>query len=221
MQQNLNVKECPPPWNLKGEGFILLYRFSQKEIQSDAFLSEKFKQSFLGGFGAVMIVDYRESNVGPYSELLFIPGTFRYDGKRKKTISKIYVSTRESIFNGIKNWAIPKERASFEFIETRKRTEKICVFSDESAILDVEIKSGRVNFPVNTALFPFPLIQEQNEKAFYTKFSGSGVGRFAKVLNLKVNPDFFPIIAEKKPFLTLKVNPFKIYFPTSKIRKIA
>jgi hypothetical protein len=220
MQRKLNVKESPPPWNLKGEGFILLYRFSQKEIQSDVFLSEKFKRSFLGGFGAVMIVDYKESNVGPYSELLFIPGTFRYEEKRKKTISKIYVSTRESIFNGRKNWAIPKEQASFEFIETGKNTEKICVFSEKGSILDVKIKSGKVKFPVNTALLPFPLVQEQNGKAFYTKFSGSGWGRFAKVLNLKVNPDFFPIITEKKPWLTLKVNPFKIYFPISRIEKI-
>ncbi|MBS3748338.1 MAG: hypothetical protein KGY67_01400 [Candidatus Thermoplasmatota archaeon] len=214
------IKKYPAPWSLKGKGFILLYRFSKKEIQTDDFLSQKFKDSFLGGFGAVMIVDYQESNAGPYQELLFIPGNIRYAGKKKKTISKIYVSTLVSKMNGIQNWAIPKEHASFDFKESEKHITQIQVSSKKNNIIDLKLKNGRMKIPVNTKFLPFPLVQEHEDKAFYTKFSGSGTGRLAKVLHLKVNSEMFPKLSEKKPVVSLRVDPFTIHFPKSTIKKI-
>lgn len=215
-----DVKEYPAPWHLKGKGYILLYKFSKEEIQNDKFLSDKFKKSFLGGFGAVMIVDYAESDAGPYSELLFIPGKFRYGRKKKNTISKIYVSSRESIMNGRENWAIPKEHADFTFAPESKHIENINISSKGEQILTAKIKSGRLIFPVNTAFLPFPLVQEQDGKAFYTKFSGSGKGRFASIKEITINPELFPIAASKKPLLAVKVEPFKICFPESEIGDI-
>lgn len=215
-----DVKEYPAPWNLKGKGYILLYKFSRKEIQEDSFLNDKFKNSFLGGFGAVMIVDYSESDAGPYSELLFIPGRFRYGKKKKNTISKIYVSSRESIMNGRENWAIPKEHADFLFNNETKKMENIVISSNGKEVMKTSIKSGFLRFPVNTAFLPFPLVQEKDGKAFYTKFSGSGWGNFASVKEMKINPDLFPAAAGKKPLLAVKVNPFKICFPLSKIGEI-
>lgn len=212
-----NVKTVPAPWTLKGKGYILLYRFSKKEIQKDPFLSQKFKECFLGGFGAVMIIDYQKSNAGPYQELLFIPGNFSYNEQKKKTISKIYVSTKSSVINGMLNWAIPKELAEFEFKDIDKHKETIHVFSEEKEILNLKIKSGRFPFPVHTTLLPFPLVQERNHKSYYTTFSGSGIGYLAKILNLSVNKDMFPKIIKKKPFLSIKVDPFNIYFPKSTI----
>ncbi len=218
--KNNNVKTYPAPWALKGKGYILLYRFSKKEIQKDPFLSQKFKDSFLGGFGAVMIVDYQKSNAGPYQELLFIPGNFSYNEQKKKTISKIYVSTKASVTNGIINWAIPKKLAKFTFKDLDTHKETIHVFSEEKEILNIKIKSGRFPFPVHTTLLPFPLVQERNDKAYYTTFSGSGIGYLAKIMNLSVNNDMFPKIIEKKPFLCIKVDPFNIYFPKSTIKEI-
>jgi acetoacetate decarboxylase len=54
------------------------------------------------------------SGVGPYQELLFIPGLFHIDGRYTFSISKIYVSTEASVRSGIENWAIPKELADFK-----------------------------------------------------------------------------------------------------------
>jgi acetoacetate decarboxylase len=53
------------------------------------------------------------SGVGPYKELLFIPGVFHINGRYTYSISKIYVSTEASVRSGIENWAIPKEVADF------------------------------------------------------------------------------------------------------------
>jgi hypothetical protein len=46
--------------------------------------------------------------------LLYIGGTLKFGQKRHYSISKIYVSTQDSIDNGQKNWGIPKEMAHFE-----------------------------------------------------------------------------------------------------------
>ncbi|KAL4875707.1 hypothetical protein BJY04DRAFT_154372 [Aspergillus karnatakaensis] len=74
------------------------------------------KNSWLKG---VMIVRYEDTDVGPYDELILIPG--RATNPHSKTarsemrISTIYVSTEASVWNGRRNWNIPKHLAVFTF----------------------------------------------------------------------------------------------------------
>lgn len=74
------------------------------------------RASFVGGYGALMLVDYSESNCGPYRELLLIPGSFRVRDKTLASISRIFVSTTESLASGRRNWGIPKELADFSVV---------------------------------------------------------------------------------------------------------
>ncbi len=205
------------PWNLTGKGYMLIYRFSKKEIAEDKFLSEKFKSSFRGGFGALMAVDYETSNAGPYGELLFIPGKFQYGKNIKHTISKIYVSTMNSVYNGKKNWAIPKEHADFTFTKIDEEHDQIEFKQHKKTFFSMKIKPGFLKFPLNTALLPFPLVQEFGKKAYYTKFSGSGYGTIARVKHITVDPLKFPALSCKKPLLAVKIEPFKIHFPKAVI----
>jgi acetoacetate decarboxylase len=69
-----------------------------------------------------MIVGYDTSGVGAYKELLFIPALFDFDKKKAFNISKIYVSTEESVYNGIENWGIPKQLANFNIQQTSSQT---------------------------------------------------------------------------------------------------
>ncbi|KAL2867802.1 uncharacterized protein BJX67DRAFT_352280, partial [Aspergillus lucknowensis] len=64
-----------------------------------------------------MIVRYEDSEVGPYDELILIPGRAvnPHTGKAEMRISTIYVSTDASVWNGRRNWNIPKQRAVFDF----------------------------------------------------------------------------------------------------------
>ncbi len=214
---NSEIAKHPAPWHLKGEGFIILFRMSRDEIIKDNFLTDKFKKSFRGGFGSIMIVDYESSNAGPYSELLFIPGKFRYNGKNKNTIPKIYVSTPESIINGINNWAIPKEKASFDFSKTDSGASLITCHKEQNEFFHARIKPWGLRFPVNTAFMPFPLVQEKDGKAYYTKFNGKGTGRLAKVIEIDSDADLFPKIDPKKILLVIKVENFRIEFPVPEI----
>ena len=121
------IKEYPAPWMLHGKGYIFLYRFKKDFVERSGNIPEYLKDSFIGGFGSVMLVDYESSEAGPYGELLFIPGKFRFNGRKLDTISKIYVSTMESVVNGRANWGIPKEKADFSFEKSGDDEEKAIV----------------------------------------------------------------------------------------------
>ena len=116
------VPRVAPPWHLEGSGSILLFRFESDFLERDAFLPEALRSELDGRLGLVMLVDYDESPVGPYWELLFLSGPFQWEGRRSFSISRIYVSTEASAVNGRENWGIPKEVADFE-VDRRGRTD--------------------------------------------------------------------------------------------------
>lgn len=211
------VKSYPSPWNLSGNGYIFLYKFSKKFVEQYANVPIFLNDSFVGGLGSVMLVNYEKSNAGPYGELLFIPGKFRFNRKKLDTISKIYVSTKESVFNGRINWGIPKEQADFSFVKIDDNTEKIRISINEQMIAEYTLKSGRLSFPVSTKLLPFPLVQLYKEKYYFTKFFGKGKGHVAKIKDVKINSDYFPDVSLFRPLAVIRVEPFDITFPKADI----
>ncbi len=76
------VLKSPPPWKLNGEAIILIFKFKKDWIEKFGLLPKHLKGRFKGGLGYVMLIKYEKSPVGPYHELLFLPGKFR---KSKKT----------------------------------------------------------------------------------------------------------------------------------------
>ena len=210
-------KNYPAPWTLSGKGHILLYKFSKTFAEEKTNLPEFLEGHFAGGFGTLMLVDYSTSDAGPYGELLLIPGKFKHKGKRLNTISKIYVSTMTSVENGRKNWGIPKELADFSFQSTDPDTEKVSIFSGVNTIAQFTLKSGKLSFPVNTKLLPFPLVQYHEGKYYYTTFQGGGTGKLARLKDVHINPQLFPDVSGFKPLIAIKVEPFKITFPVATI----
>ena len=96
---------APAPWTLKGNGYIFIYHFPKEFVEKFGFLADYQRLSFKGDFvGTVMLVDYETSAVGPYQELLFVPGRMTFNKKKLFSISKIYVSSDDSVWNGNENW---------------------------------------------------------------------------------------------------------------------
>ncbi|MBQ0037450.1 MAG: acetoacetate decarboxylase family protein [Clostridiales bacterium] len=215
-----SVKAYPAPWNLQGKGYIFIYKFNKNFVDQYGTVPEFLKGSFAGGFGSVMLVDYEKSDAGPYGELLFIPGKFRFGGKKLDTISKIYVSTMESVVNGRANWGIPKEKADFSFENIGENTEKATVSVDGKTAAEFTLKSGKFSFPVSTKLLPFPLVEQYKSKHYFTNFFGKGKGHFAKIKNIKINPDLFPDVSVCRPIAVIRVDPFDITFPEAKTQDI-
>lgn len=226
------------PWNLTGHGYIFLYKFPKKFVEQSGNVPDFLSGTFRGGFGAVMLVDYEKSDAGPYGEFLFIPGKFKFNKKRLNNISKIYVSSIASVQNGRTNWAIPKELADFKFTKLDDNTEQITITqpaqnkktsskktsaaktNSTDTIAEFTIKSSHLHFPVSTKLMPFPLVQKQDDKLFFTNFFGKGLGKFAKINSIIINSSLFPDISLFKPLAVIKVDPFNITFPESTISNL-
>ena len=170
------------------------------------------QDSYRGYVGSVMLVDYQTSPVGPYRELLFIPGLFDMAGRKTFSISKIYVSSHDSVWNGIQNWGIPKEYADFEVTRLDAKTERVEVSMNGKTFFSAQLKSKSFHFPIITSLFPFRITQLLGSDLVLTNPSASGRACFVSCQNLKTNPDFFPDFSHLKPLSVLKIKNFKMHF---------
>ncbi|GAB2479617.1 acetoacetate decarboxylase family protein [Algoriphagus taiwanensis] len=204
------IKRVLPPWDLKGEGIILIYSFKKDWVEQEGNLPKGLRGKFRGGLGFVMLVDYTESPVGTYKELLIIPGKFGQP--KKQAITHIYVDSEASTQNGRANWGIPKKTAPFTW-EKSEGTDQISIFSDGKKVFSATVAHGGIPFPVTTSLIPIDLRQLWEKKTYLTQPKGTGWGKLAKIKSLELDPDFFPDIREIRPLLAVKVNPFHIHFP--------
>ncbi|HMV45226.1 MAG TPA: acetoacetate decarboxylase [Leptospiraceae bacterium] len=220
----METKHYPPPWHLKGQGFILPFLGNKTALLDKGFISESDKQNFRGGLGAIMIVNYDSSNVGPYYELLFIPGDFYYENSPKKVykkITKIFVSTDISIQEGRLNWAIPKEFANFNWIKKNNNTLISVESSLGEPILKAELNQKFFSFPLTTKIYPITLLQKsEDDRLISTQFYGSGYGKMSSILEWEANPKYFvDIVSISKFFLGISAHQFNITFPLPEILK--
>jgi len=204
---------APPPWSLTGNGYIFLYRFPADFVRENGFLAPYQAHGYRGLLGAVMFVDYHTTPVGPYKELLFIPGLFKLGGRRTFSISKIYVSSSESVWNGIQNWGIPKELADFAIETIDDHTQRLVARHNSEPFFEVVVQKNHFSFPINAALFPLKITQQLGSELIMTKPSAKGKASFGKILDLKINSAYFPNLEKLKPIAVLAVTGFEMGFP--------
>jgi len=204
---------APAPWELKGIGIILVYKFSKEWVEKQSHLPDYLKGKFKGGLGYLMLVSYENSPVGAYHELLLIPGKF--SPENKQSITKIYVDSKDSTFNGRANWGIPKKTLPFSWTEDQGKT-SIQVSSNGKSIFDCSIKSFGIPFPASTNLLPIDLHQFWEGKDFFTRPSGRGRGKLVKVKINHIDTSYFPDVRGQRLLLGVKINPFQIEFPKPK-----
>jgi hypothetical protein len=202
----------PAPWKLRGNGYIFAFRFP-RTLQGSRFFSSPFLGEAFSGFGAMMLVDYLESTAGPYRELLFVPGRFPFGDKKYYSITKIFVSTMESVENGRRNWGIPKELADFSITSEGPRRERIAVAVEGKTVIDITMKQGVVPVPVTSSLLPVTLAQKEEDTIYFTQFKGKGTVRPAQILSLTVNHEMFPAVDQFRPFMSLYTRDFSLEFP--------
>lgn len=197
----------PAPWSLTGNGYILLYAWPRSFASAHSpFGLHK------GGFGVVMLVDYQTTPVGPYHEILFIPGQVAYPGATGYSISKIYVSTIESVINGQLNWGIPKELAQFDWHTSADGRDQIRVSIDQHPIASVDLSPFGPQFPVSSAILP-PIVQYRDQQTFTTRLQSQGQGQLVKLERFWVDDQAFPAVNRFRPLLIIKIHDFNMTFP--------
>ncbi|KAK8185151.1 hypothetical protein HDK77DRAFT_429178 [Phyllosticta capitalensis] len=125
------IVQVAAPWTLHGQVYVITLldlgltgplptkAYPPLERTSSAFTDAG---EFIGGLGNIQIVRYTDSPVGPYDELLLVPGFWKYDdaeGQQQENVrvSRIYVSQKYTCYNGRLNWDIPKHLARFDWTD--------------------------------------------------------------------------------------------------------
>lgn len=206
---------APAPWSLTGKGYVILFKLDPAFVKAEGFVPEALADSFTGGIGTVMYVDYSSSDVGPYRELLFIPGMFSFDGKKHFSITKIYVSTMASVINGQNNWGIPKELADFEVIEEGSM-ERIRIKKGNDLCAELSFHAYPLSIPVTTSLVPsrfHTLAHLQNGKKYITTPEAKGSVSLARLKGALIDGSLFPDFTKGWVLCAARVSRFQMVFP--------
>ncbi|KAJ6260637.1 hypothetical protein Dda_4864 [Drechslerella dactyloides] len=163
------IKHVPGPWECTGESwwFVCYPLTAKQKLHEGAINPLDFHDganNFVGGIGLIMIVRYSDTPVGPYDELLYAPGHFStpHASSSRYRITNIYVSSKETTYNGRRNWGIPKHLAVFNFDHSAATgNTRITVAHPESpespffaaVVADIPLVS-RIPMPLSTSLFP-------------------------------------------------------------------
>lgn len=138
------ITYSPAPWTLKGTiySFFLLPGvgiplFGGLPAKAFPPLERQYPEAIAGDYkgilGMIQVIRYTESPVGPYDELLIVPGFFGYPGSDGSDItnvrvSRIYVSQKYTAWNGRVNWNIPKHLARFDWTSDVNGGESVKIY---------------------------------------------------------------------------------------------
>lgn len=216
------VSLAPAPWTLQGRGYITLLRYPADADTQDRFLPEHLQgRRAASRFAWMMFVDYQQSDVGPYYELLFIPGSFPFaDGKRHLSISRILVSSMDSVVNGQRNWGIPKELAQFEVDYGAGRVDAVRVLQDGQLLAELQYQHYPLSLPFSTALVPSGLRtlgQHHDGQTFIYTPSARGWIKPARLRAARSDPDRFPDLTQARALLSVQASRFQMQFPVSRV----
>ncbi|KAJ1305154.1 hypothetical protein OPQ81_000188 [Rhizoctonia solani] len=183
--------EFLPPWTPQAEAWWIFsgipMPWQTKELPKGALDTkesdklQEFQATYQGGLGTIQLMRFYSSPVGPYEELLYVPGRMSYkigdSAVSGASITRIYVSSFASLVNGRRNWNAPKHLARFEFTpqESSDPLSPMLVsvypaLSDSSSpdfspdpIFSARLAPSRhlPNFPLNLSNFPRVLFDTQ------------------------------------------------------------
>ena len=210
-----------PPWTLRGDGYIIVTKSSTAQNLEDAAIPDELVDRYVNDINITMLVDYRDSPVGPYGELLYMPGNFRFaDGKRHFSITRIYVDSLASLEDGRRNWGIPKELAEFSFEPDGRDRERVTVRADGEVFAEMRLTTFGPPFPVNTVWIPeiFRTLGEVlNGWTYVFALSGTGHARLVHFEPLYFDPVYFPDMNQRHVIAAFRVENFTLEFPIPEV----
>lgn len=146
----------PAPWSLHGDAFLLPTLKVSTIKQYD--VNPLYGAKHWGLLGAVILVKYPETSVGPYSELILTSGLHRLGSHVGFHISQIYVDSQASVDGGRANWAVPKKLANFDWqTQGGQQHVKVSLPSANQPFFTASFKQSQFSIPASSAVVPPPL----------------------------------------------------------------
>lgn len=209
---------APAPWQLRAQAYLLALKFAET---SPFTALAGLVEPRIGPLAFALFVDYAEAPVGPYRELLFIPGTYRFGAQRWPSITKIYVSTQASIDNGRRNWAIPKELASFDVSYGVDGVDRIRMDVDGVRAVELVFAPRSPRVPCASWLLPprlRTLAQPDGERTLITRPRAHGKLQHARVVEAWSDGRHFPALSRARVFASFKLTEVALTFPAAEAR---
>ena len=214
----------PAPWLLKASAYVAAVRMPEDVLDGAAFVPPSLAGKRTGQTAYVLFVDYHTADCGPYSELLVAPAVYDFGEEGHfPTITRIFVSTYDSVVNGRRNWGIPKDRADFSIERGSDKVDHVRVSRDGRVFADMRFKPYGLTFPVTSALLPAglrTLMQHWRGKSYRFTLSAKGGLKMAKVVNWSFDPQMFPDLARGKVLAAGYFPNFDMTFPVATVRDL-
>ena len=206
-----------PPWTLRGDGYMLFFRLPEKLAREGSFAPKALQDRQVGRLSIVIVVDYQESNVGPYQEIFIAPGAYRFsDGQKYMSVTKIYVSSWASVLSGRANWGIPKEHAQFEIRREKPGLETYVASSGGKPFAEISMRSYSPGLPARSWMLPpslFRYAQVLDGKAYGFKFRLAGTARLARVVGARFDSRKFPDLTQGRFLGGLRMSGLTMNMP--------
>lgn len=216
-----STRRAPAPWSLHGEGYLFGLRTDRLRPEPQHGPAGVQRHAQRGPLSYAIFMDYAGSPVGPYRELLYIPGTFRFGTHQRASITRIYVSTQASLENGRRNWGIPKELATFTVEHRSERLDHVAMRVDGELAVELTLQHAGPTLPVATWLLPRRLRtlgQQLDGKTFEVTVSARGRAQRAKVEHAWSDETLFPAMTPASIAFALKLGKLSLAFPEPTIR---
>lgn len=216
---------APAPWQLRGQGYMVAVLMPPAQLDADPGpLAPGIASTRRGRLAYALFVDYADSDVGPYHELMIIPGSFAFHAGRLLSITRIYVSTQDSVNNGRANWGIPKERCDFFVSYGADRLDHIRLRADDGTVFaDMQLQHKFVKLPMPAQWVPERLRtlgQQLDGQEFIFSPEANGHIKWASVLNWSFDARYFPDLAQGRVVAAFKVTDFSMIFPKAQVRSL-
>jgi hypothetical protein len=167
-----------------------------------------------------MCVVYDAAPCGPYRELLFIPGTLNFGDARYPSISRILVSTWESVVNGRVNWGIPKDRASFDWVRA-DGADRWRVTNEGRELCAIEFTTATgPRLPLRSSWTPGKLgtlAQRLDGRTYYCRPEATGSLRLCRVRHWQFDAELFPDLSRGTVLAALRIEDFRMVFPVARV----
>jgi hypothetical protein len=210
------VPLSPAPWQLVARGVIVLFR---PEPRFAEVLPPALRPRYRGGVPVLMAVRYVSSDVGPYDELLLIPGKLDFGGDAMYSMTHIAVNSLASVVNGRRNWAIPKELATLK-VEADGRKLDLRGEREDGFGAEIAAEGYGLPFPLTTAIMPNTLAHERAGRVYVTRPQARGWARRARLDRLELRGPFFPGLDWATVTLAATVDRVHMQFPVAEVRQI-
>lgn len=210
------IAVTPAPWTLTGRALVVLYPSTPARARRN---TPAGPGTPLGGLSALVLVDYASSAVGPYGELIAIPGLVRLGGKIGPSISRIWVTSPASVVSGRANWAIPKNLAKVER-RSDGPLEHWSVSDADGSLIELTHRPYGPRIPVLKPHRPGALLQHAAGRVFATGIAARGVARPTRITQLTSDRDRLLDPGHAKP-LAFTIDRFTMDFRRATITPLA